>query len=105
MTDRLPYADITTDMPMVFAITQGELPVDLSVLSTSSYIKSILENCWKLRKDLRPSMHECLAALFTKSPLLQKTSSTLEAITPAIEIANSAPIVLVEYTSSLVDPC
>jgi hypothetical protein len=56
-TGRLPYSHIKFDTAVILSVMRGGRPVSQTCPEISTEVWSILERCWDIDAEKRPSMH------------------------------------------------
>ncbi|KAG8989475.1 general transcription repressor, partial [Tulasnella sp. 427] len=76
LTDRLPYADITSNAKIILTLARLLLaparpndmfPAPIDGLPIPDDLRSLLKNCWKISPEARPTMIQCLTGLSLRS--------------------------------------
>lgn len=62
MTDARPYRN-HTEISVVLAIAQGKPPADLQEIVGPDFLPIVLERCWRLSSETRPTMVWCTEVL------------------------------------------
>lgn len=69
MTDLRPYRGCS-DISVVLAIAQGRSPANLQNISAPDFLPVVLERCWRLSGETRPSMVWCIEVLSRRTTAL-----------------------------------
>ncbi|KAG8963637.1 hypothetical protein FRC05_004571 [Tulasnella sp. 425] len=111
LTDRLPYADITSDAKIILTLARLLLaparpndmfPAPIDGLPIPDDLRSLLKNCWKISPEARPTMIQCLTGLSLRS-----RETWANAPVSSISAANASREVLASFMEldlSLVAP-
>lgn len=103
LTDRLPYADITSDAKIILTLARLLLaparpsdmfPAPIDSLPIPDDLRSLLKNCWKISPEARPTMIQCLTGLSLRS---RDTWANAPAVTSSRSAATASREVLASF--------
>lgn len=86
ITDILPYASKARDVSISYALSQGELPVDVATIAVPEYVRSVIGRCLQRTPDSRPDIAWCQGSLTvrTTTNLFDNLSNRLRTEVPSL---------------------